>query len=104
MNRDEFNKVINRRLSDINHTLVLKGAEYAEDNNVFHNFDRAAAVLNTHRTQALWGMYIKHHVSVDDMVNCRRGFDEPIVREKIGDMINYLILLEAMLTEDAVPF
>jgi len=38
-------------------------------------------------------------VSVIDIVEGKRDFDGQILDEKIGDAINYLILLEAVLVE-----
>ena len=41
----------------------------------------------------------KHLVSIKDIVADNKPVDATVVSEKIGDVINYLILLEAMLNE-----
>ena len=42
----------------------------------------------------------KHLVSVMDLVHGKLKSEPVMVDEKIGDMINYLILLEAVLKEE----
>jgi len=111
MKNSEFNQIVQERLRLTGQTLTLKQAEYADVNDVFRNFKNAGAHLKTTKEKALWGMAVKHLVSIEDMIEVvaiGRGYEiSPAqVQEKIGDMINYLILLEAMLTEEAnsLPF
>jgi hypothetical protein len=106
MTRSRFNLHVEERINDIKSSLLTKGVEYAFTDNVFHNFETAARALDTSPAMALLGMYIKHYVSVLDLANGKKPLVEPVIREKIGDMINYLILLEAMLIEqsDELPF
>jgi hypothetical protein len=111
MNNSEFNRIVQDRIRLIEKTLLLKQAEYADVNDVFRNFKNAGAHLKTTKEKALWGMAIKHLVSIEDMIEViaiGRGYelDYEHVQEKIGDMINYLVLLEAMLTDEAnsLPF
>ncbi|HSH25907.1 MAG TPA: hypothetical protein VLA13_10280 [Massilibacterium sp.] len=49
-------------------------------------------------------MATKHLVSVIDMVESNEVHDPEYIDEKIGDMINYLILLEGILKEQSSPF
>jgi len=44
-------------------------------------------------------MMVKHLVSVFDLIEGRIPTSQEMIDEKIGDMINYLILLEAVLKE-----
>ena len=92
-----FNKLVKNRCEKIHSVLASKAKEYAVDNNRFHNFDLAAAVNNTTPEKALWGMATKHLVSVIDIVNSPETVSLELIEEKIGDMINYLILLEGLL-------
>jgi hypothetical protein len=96
-----FEDCIENRIQRIREVLILKAKEYATEENRFHNFDVAARILNTTPEQALQGMMLKHIVSVFDLV---QGVDtegdmltEALIYEKIGDTINYLILLEGLL-------
>lgn len=79
-------------------TLLLKYSEYATEDD-FHNFNVAASLQNVTPQQALIGMMDKHVVSVHDLVNEHaEGREIPLEKwkEKIGDNINYLLILWAM--------
>ena len=100
MNSAQFNEIVERRLRLTEDVLDFKGEEYARENR-FHNFIAASCMLGCSPEKALLGMWSKHVVSIIDMVN-----DLPTaprsaeyIEEKIGDAINYLILLEGMLKE-----
>ena len=78
--------------------LLTKHTEYATEDD-FHNFNVAAALQNVTPQQALVGMMDKHVVSVHDLVNEQaEGREIPLEKwkEKIGDNINYLLILWAM--------
>ena len=103
MRKDYFNNVLGNRLDKIQEVLVKKNEEYANDQNIMHNFVEAGKLLNTTPEKALIYFMTKHIVSVMDMVH---GVGEGLppksvamVDEKMGDIINYSILLEAMLKE-----
>ena len=98
MNIEDFDKLLNNRLNKIKETLSSKAKEYASGDRLY-NFKYAAKINNISQEKALWGMATKHLVSVIDLVNGRINLSNEIVDEKIGDMINYLILLEAVLKE-----
>ncbi len=92
-----FAVTLEDRLKNIKRVLGSKAAEYAKDDNRLHNFDTAARVLGTTPEKALDGMMVKHEVSVRDMINSPESVTKELVDEKIGDFINYLVLLEHML-------
>lgn len=96
-----FDAVVESRLDSIRRVLAGKAKEYATGADRFHNFNLAARIANTTPESALMGMRLKHEVSVMDLVeiaSSRPGdLTEAMVDEKIGDDINYLILLEGML-------
>lgn len=101
MTREEFSKKVEKRIDLIRQTLLTKHKEYAKDDNVFRNFDEAAGGFSLHSTSAevLWSYMTKHLVSIKDIVAEGKPVRPEVVSEKIGDVINYLILLEAMLNE-----
>ena len=81
-------------------TLISKHWEYATEDD-FHNFNVAAKLQDVTPEQALIGMMDKHVVSIHDLVNAAaegRTVSEDLWREKIGDNINYLLILWAMVT------
>lgn len=102
MDNQEFDEILERRIELIRSVLKSKAKEYAITDRL-HNFNRAARMLEIPRQKALAGMMSKHWVSILDILD-NFGKGEPpaigMIEEKIGDAINYLILLEAMLKED----
>ena len=101
MTREDFSRRVEKRIDLVRQTLLTKHKEYAKDDNVFRNFDEAAGGLSLHGSSAevLWSYMTKHLVSIKDIVADNKPVDAAVVSEKIGDVINYLILLEAMLNE-----
>lgn len=104
MTKDSFRALIDARLAAIVQTLQSKGEEYqkGEKDDVLHNFKRAAHIANHTKEQALDGMMMKHYISYRDILeDVSKGNlpTEEILDEKIGDLINYLILMEACIKE-----
>jgi len=101
MTREDFSRRVEKRIDLVRQTLLTKHKEYAKDDNVFRNFDDAAGGFSLHSTSAevLWSYMTKHLVSIKDIVADNTPVTNELVSEKIGDVINYLILLEAMLNE-----
>ena len=101
MNTETFIKVIHEQVDRCEATLCKKADEYATDDRL-HNFKVAAEIQKCLPTTALAGMMAKHTVSVYDML---RGLEEgksyplELWDEKIGDSINYLLLLAAAVRE-----
>lgn len=100
MINEEFQKILNDRLCKIKTTLDKKAGEYSSDEDRLYNFKQAAAIMGVEPQEALWGMAVKHLVSVQDLVYKNLENTKANVNEKIGDLINYLILLEALLSEE----
>lgn len=102
-----FEECIENRIHNIRKVLSAKAKEYATDDNRFHNFDVAARILDCTPEQALRGMLLKHIVSVLDLVEWADSnstkLTEQAIDEKIGDIINYLILLEGLLLRRMKP-
>jgi hypothetical protein len=99
VNTETFDRILKERIEKIQKVLGTKAKEYALGGDRLHNFKTAAAMGQTTQEKALWGMAMKHLVSVVDLVEGRLPVSEYFVNEKIGDLINYLILLEAALLE-----
>jgi len=103
MDQENFDKLLGRRLEKINSVLKSKAKEYAKGDRL-HNFKVAAMLAQSPITpeQALLGMLRKHLVSVIDIIeDTGNGIvaSRAMVDEKVGDTINYMILLEALLVE-----
>ena len=101
MTVEQFEVILEERLLTIKGVLGMKAKEYALGGDRLHNFKVAARIKDETPAKALWGMALKHLVSVTDLIEGCLQPTEAMVNEKIGDMINYLILLEAILKEKA---
>lgn len=143
MKTEEFNEIVEYvKEKLITKTLIRKGKEYARGGDRLSNFKRIAAALGCTPEAALVGTWMKHIVSILDMVNdiskltplewictnvwCKTRYAEyvngcprcstetkpqkvihqPLPSssleqwdEKIGDAINYLILLRGLVKE-----
>lgn len=102
MNNKQFATVVDQLLSSVEEMLVSKQDEYAEKTDVLHNFDIAANIQGQSMQEALGGMLAKHTVSIFDMIRANvNTFTPEQWDEKIVDHINYLILLKAIVIEEA---
>jgi hypothetical protein len=101
MNNQEFDEILNFRIESIKSILTSKAKEYAHGDRLY-NFKRAAEIERATPAKSLFGMLTKHLVSVIDMVEGNLETPPAMVNEKIGDLINYLILLEAVFKEKTI--
>lgn len=101
MNTEEFDEVVNFRKRQISEILINKAKEYSVNGDRLHNFNVASRIMNQSREKCLIGFMMKHFVSIMDMVD---NFEpnnpdtvptKYLIEEKIGDAVNYLVLLEA---------
>lgn len=100
MNKIEFNKQVDERIKLIQSVLQKKGAEYANDKDVFHNFEEGTKMsFHDKREMVAWEYMMKHIISIKDMIASKNAYSENTIREKFGDAINYLILMEVMMLE-----
>ena len=101
MDTERFNGIINSRIAKCTDVLCVKANEYATEDRL-HNFKVAAEIQNCTLITALAGMMAKHTVSVYDLIQRQeQGFvvEDALWDEKIGDSINYLLLLTALVQE-----
>lgn len=98
MTPEQFEAVLGRRIERVRATLATKRREYSRGD-ALHNFKRAAEFQRITPEQACWNFAMKHLVSLQDMVEDRQVHPREAWDEKLGDAINYLILLEAITFE-----
>jgi len=101
MTQAELKAVTEQRIEKILTSLVSKNQEYARAD-AFSNFTKTADLLGCERETALLGFWIKHVISiVDHIQDLEKGkvASYGLWSEKIGDAINYLIILEGMILE-----
>ena len=103
MNTDTFSKNAANFLSATVEKLLKKGEEYAEkEDDRLIAFKTAAALQRETPQKALSGMLAKHIVSIYQMCNNPKANSYSLEKwhEKIGDSINYLVLLEGIIKEE----
>jgi hypothetical protein len=109
MTRKQFvEDVVQRRVQLIKDVLQSKNEEYAGQEDVFKAFTEALPLSFHDTKQAVaWEFMVKHLQSIKMIIEARSKSgkipDEKILEEKIGDAINYLILIEGMFKEDMEP-
>lgn len=101
MTSAEFEKVVHDQFERCSEVLGVKNDEYTLSNeDRLRYFKRAAVLTWSNPKSALFGMLVKHLISVSDMCNSSEKFSEERWSEKITDSINYLLLLRAVVTEE----
>jgi len=98
MRSDEFEAIFEKQVELCREVLVSKAREYATSDRL-HNFRVAATLQQESPAQALAGMLAKHIVSIFDMVADDGYYTVDQWDEKIGDALNYLFLLKAVVLE-----
>lgn len=102
MKDKEFQEVLTQRLKKIEQTLGQKAKEYAAEGDKLHNFNVGARITGQIREKVLWGFALKHYISFMDILDdmeLGKLPSEAMVDEKIGDLINYLVLVEASIKD-----
>lgn len=108
MSTDYFSEQFEKRVAISREQLnSTKAKEYAKDGDRMYNFNQAYIDGRRFitREDAMMGFAIKHWVSVNDILDgvaSGKFYTEAQIREKFGDMINYLILMEISLMQTAV--
>jgi len=101
MKPKDFDKIVNARCAKIKSILASKAKEYSREDRL-HNFKRAGVFMGKSPGTVCWGFAMKHFTSIADIVDDVESGSHPpqaLVQEKLGDAINYLVLLEAILNE-----
>ena len=109
MTRNRFiDEIVEPRLSLIREVLAKKNTEYASHDDVFKAFVQSTS-FSLHQTPqaTAWEFMVKHLQSIQQMVSDYEKVgklpDESVLDEKIGDAINYMILIEGMFKEALIP-
>lgn len=104
MDAKTFNLIVENRIHYCAACLGTKAKEYASDTDRLHNFKLAALMDGETPERALWGMWKKHIVSIIDLIQKLDADPEfvptiGLTNEKLGDNINYTLLLEGLIEE-----
>lgn len=99
MNHKEFNAIYKEQIAQCTNTLINKAKEYSTEDRL-HNFKVAGSLQGVTPKEALAGMLAKHIVSIYDLVQKDEQVPMAVWDEKIGDSLNYLFLLKALVIEE----
>lgn len=101
MQNEQFETIVKARLEKIHETLLSKADEYARGDRL-SNFKKMGELLNCTPERALIGLVSKHYIAlVDFIADLEAGVLQSDSRwdEKIGDVMAYMVLLDAMIQE-----
>jgi hypothetical protein len=103
MTPSEFKNLLKERFKKIEDTFVIKQKEYASNIDVFDNIRNGIrlSIFNTEEEQVAWSYLAKHLESIMSILE-KLPEEQPskeVIDEKIGDAINYLIIIEGLLKE-----
>ena len=101
MTLDRFNTIVTDQIEHCRAVLKEKGAEYVFSADRLDHFKNSAEEQGIGPKQALWGMTSKHHSSLAGMCKSDGDYPPEVWREKITDAMNYLLLLWALIREEA---
>lgn len=102
MTKDKFEEIFNARIAKLKDLLITKADEYANDIDRLHNFNVGSRITGDSPPRVLDGFLMKHYISYRDMLNDIDNNQQiPLSRfdEKLGDIITYFILQEAVMLD-----
>jgi len=102
MKPQDFKEIVEDTLTQAHNVLGVKAIEYVRNNDAMHNFNVGAKMTGQTREQVLYGMALKHHISISDIredISQGKLPTKVMVDEKFGDAINYLILEKASILD-----
>ena len=102
MTNEEFYQLVKDRMTATTNVLISKQKEYSRNDDKLHNFKRAAACQGISNESACVGMWMKHVISIVDLVqdiDKNQHSEMSLWTEKLNDAHNYLYLLEGLINE-----
>ena len=102
MNQDQFDRHLQTCIERTQSILKTKASEYAHGDRL-SNFKDMSTMKKETPEKALWGVCTKHIIALQDFIDELDSTQAPrpysYWQEKTGDIINYMILLEALVLE-----
>lgn len=102
MSPEVFEAIIERRIGLIRSVLAAKGREYAPGADRLNNFRRQSEMERKPMADIARTLMGKQITSIQDMIDSRADYPQAVWDEKIGDVVNYCILIEAIVWESKV--
>lgn len=96
----EFNNTMVDLLEKVKNIMLTKGDQYNENpSDRFDQFKKASILTKISPVRTLYGMWVKHIISLSDMISSEKQYPRELWEEKIIDNINYLLLLAGAIEE-----
>ena len=96
----EFNNTMLDLLEKVKNIMSSKGNQYNENpTDRFDQFKKASTLTKISPVRTLYGMWVKHIISLSDMISSEKQYPRELWEEKIIDNINYLLLLAGAIEE-----
>ena len=102
MTPKDFKLEVEEQLGFCKSVLTQRAKRYSDSDDRLHNFKQAAYLNVTLPEQSLWGMVTKQIVALSDELRkaeCREDINMTNSLEYITDIINYMLLLRALISE-----
>jgi hypothetical protein len=96
MTHIKFEAIVRDRFERCVKVLSHKAAEYASDVDRLQNFKDGAKFLNVTPSQYALALVTKHIVALKDHIMSGNPLSTEFIDEKIGDIINYMVLIEGI--------
>ena len=96
MIQEDFDLIVSRRLAACKQVLRSKTGTYASKSDRLHNFKLGAKLIRQTPEQYAMELATKHIVAISDKLVNKEVMTPEFVAEKIGDAINYMLLIEAL--------
>lgn len=96
MKQKDFESLVNHRLEKCKEILGIKGVVYASKSNRLKNFYDGASFNECTPKQYAQMLVTKHLVAIKDHIVNNQSMSEDFIEEKITDVINYMLLIEAI--------
>lgn len=96
MNQQRFGEIVEETVKKSLATLLVKQDEYNLTTDRFDTFKLGTGITGWKPDQVLLGFLTKHLISIISMINSDQQFTKDRIDEKIGDAINYLLLLRGL--------
>lgn len=100
MTNDKFINLIDDTFNTCKKLLDYKSNEYDFGEDRLHSFKVAAELQKVNNVVALRGYLTKHIISIFDMMTKYTEYPISKWEEKIHDVINYMLLLKALIIEE----
>lgn len=96
MIQEDFDAIVANRFATCKKVLGSKTGQYASKKDRLHNFKLGALLIRQTPAQYAMELATKHIVAVSDKLVNNEVMTDAFVTEKIGDIINYMLLIEAI--------